>query len=121
MQLEAPVEDEYVPAAHAAQLAAFDADEYVPAAQLPMTVSVVGVHGVVTLWPAMGVVQAWQVGSGELGFVEKYAPEQTHAEWSLLETECTSVQEVQLEVMPVPCSEYEPCGHALQLAADCAE
>ena len=81
---------------------ALPAAECVSAAQASTTASDVGVHGVVTRWPGPATVQAWQVGSVELGLVAKKAPAQTHEERSLDETECGSVQ-------------------LAQLAADCAE
>ena len=97
------------------------AAEKVLVAQLAIVASDVGVQAAVTRWPGPAFVQAWHVGSAELGLVAKKAPAHTHAEWSLLWTACESAQGVQLEDTPVPRIEYEPCGHAMQLAADCKE
>ena len=70
-----------------------------------MTASAIGLHCVVTRRPGPARVQAWQVGSTELGLVAKKAPAHTQAEKSPLETEFGSVQAVQLEDTPVPWSE----------------
>jgi hypothetical protein len=87
-----------------------------------MTALAVGVHGEVTRWPGPARVQAWQVGSTELGLVAKKAPAHTQAEKSPLETEFGSVQAVQLELTPVPCSEYVlATAQAVQLSAPCKE
>jgi len=96
--------------------------EYVLAAQLAMAASATKVQAAVTRWPGPAVVQAWQVGSAELGLVAKNAPAHTHAEWSLLETEWASAQLVQLEDTPAPTSEYVlGVAQAAQLDADCKE
>jgi len=70
-----------------------------------MTALAVGVHGDVTRWPGPARVQAWQVGSTELGLVAKKAPAHTQAEKSPLETEFGLVHAVQLEDTPVPSRE----------------
>ena len=98
------------------------AAENVLAAQPTMIESAVGVHCAVTRWPGPATAQAWQVGSAELAMVAKNAPAHTHAERSLLETACGSVQAVQLEDTPVPSKEYVlATAQAVQLAADCKE
>jgi len=98
------------------------AAENVLASQPAIVASDVREQATATRWPGPAAAQAWQVASAEPGLVAKKAPAHTHAEWSLLETACESVQAVQLEDAPVPSKEYVlATAQAVQLAADCKE
>jgi hypothetical protein len=96
--------------------------EKVPSAHASTRAFRVAEHCLVMRLPGEVTAQAWQVGSTELGLVAKKAPLQTHAVWSLLETEFGLVHAVQPEDPPVPSSEYVlATAQAVQPAERCDE